>query len=31
VPPWFGDVVGSKYPDTGTYLRGVVEYVRSHP
>jgi hypothetical protein len=29
VPPWFGDVVGHKFPDTTAYLNGNIAYAKS--
>jgi len=29
VPDWFTDIVGNKFPDTGTFLQGSIAWVRS--
>ena len=29
VPEWFTDIVGVKFPDTGAFLQGSIEWVRS--
>jgi NAD(P)-dependent dehydrogenase (short-subunit alcohol dehydrogenase family) len=29
IPEWFTDIVGGKFPDTGAFLDGTIEYVKS--